>query len=79
VCSSDLNPLVVLHSVAAFNFNGPDDAERLREPPIPVGQRRLVQERIVLGRPRHTLRTSWVEQMNVRIDDRYGRGSCTPI
>ena len=72
------HPLVIFEPGTAFHHNCPHNPEPSRDLSIPAGQRRAVKNPVVLWGPRHALRPSRVEQMDVRVNNwhevrRFGR------
>src|SRR2546430_10910980 len=70
------DPFVVGGPGAALDGNRADDAVRSGQLSVAIRQRALV-DRTVLWRPRGTLRTRNIEQVNVTVDNRtfFGPGS----
>jgi len=73
------NPLVVFQPWTGFYLDCAYYAEGRRDFAVPVRHCRLIQDCIALVWPRNSLRARRVEQMNMRIYDRYGCRLCSDI
>src|SRR5260370_8214282 len=68
------NPLVVLKPRTAFHLDRAYNTQCLGNLTVSLRQSAPIEHRVVLRRPGNALWTRRVEEMNMSIDDRHGRG-----